>query len=122
MALLIWFVSLGILALMLLSPSLNLKGLVEINIFPILLLVLLAETFIEVQITRTTRSAMEMTVETLVLALLSFFVLSIEALQEWVLLHPETTILGIAFLDIVIGRYSGLRLLERWRFRDLLQS
>lgn len=122
MALLIWFVSLGILALMLVSPAIRLQGLVSINIFPILLLILLAETFIEVQITRTFRSALELTLETLFLALLSFFVLSIQTLQEWVLVHPETTILAIALLDILIGRYTGLRLLERLRFRQLLES
>jgi hypothetical protein len=122
MALLIWFVSLGILSMMLVSPTIKLEGLVEINIFPILLLVLLAETFIEVQTTRTLRSALELTLETLFLALLSFFVLSIESLQEWVLLHPEVTVLAIAFLDILIGRYTGLRLLERWRFRELLEA
>ena len=122
MALLIWFVSLGILAMMLISPTIRLEGLVAINIFPILLLVLLAETFTEVQITRTFRSALELTLETLFLAPLSFFVLSIESLQEWVLVHPETTILAIALLDILIGRYTGLRLLERWRFREILKS
>lgn len=122
MALLIWFVSLGILAIMLLAPTIRLEGLVAINIFPILLLILLAETFTEVQITRTFRAAIELTLETLFLALISFFVLSIESLQEWVLVHPETTILAIALLDILIGRYTGLRLLERLRFRQLLEA
>jgi len=121
MALLIWFVSMGVLGLMLASPWLKLEGLVRINIFPILLLVLLAETFIEVQITTTLKTALRMTGQTLLLALLSFLVMSTQALQEWVLLNPEVAVLSMVVLDVLIGRYDGLRLLERIRFRKLLE-
>jgi len=122
MALLLWFVSMGVLAILLASPWIRLQSLVKINIFPILLLILLAETFIEVQITRSFTAALQMTIETLVLALASFFVLSTQALQEWVLLNPEVSVLLIPVLDVLIGRYSGLRLLEMWRFRELLNK
>lgn len=122
MSLLLWFVSMGILALVLGSPWIRLESLIKINIFPILLLVLLAETFIEVQITRSLTSALQMTVETLVLALISFLIMSTRGLQEWVLLNPEITVLLIPVIDILIGRYSGLRLLEMWRFRELLNK
>lgn len=122
MALLLWFVSLGVLALVLSSPWLRLEALEIVSIFPILLLVLLAETFIEVQVTQSFRAALRMTVETFILALLSFLVLSTQTLQGWVLLNPELSILGIALIDILIGKYTGLRLLERYRFRKLLKN
>lgn len=122
MALLLWFVSLGILALLLVSPWLGTQSLMVINIFPILLLVLLAETFIDAQITRTFKTALYMTVETLFLALIAFFVLSFQSLQLWVLLNPEATVLLIAVGDFLIGRYTGLRLLEYWRFRTLVNK
>ena len=121
MALLIWFVSMGVLGLMLTSPWLKLEGLVKISIFPILLLILLVETFIEVQITTTLKTALAMTGQTLLLALLSFLVMSTQGLQEWVLLNPEIAVVAIVILDVLIGRYDGLRLLERWRFRKLLE-
>lgn len=121
MALLIWFVSMGVLGLMLASPWLKLEGLVKISIFPILLLILLVETFIEVQITTTLKTALVMTGQTLLLALLSFLVMSTQGLQEWVLLNPEIAVVAIVVLDVLIGRYDGLRLLERWRFRKLLE-
>ncbi len=120
MALLIWFVSMGVLGLLLASPWLKLEGLVKINIFPILLLVLLVETFMEVQITTTFKTALWMTGQTFLLALVSFLVMSTQSLQEWVLLNPEIAVVGIVVLDLLMGRYDGLRLLERWRFRKLL--
>lgn len=93
----------------------------KISIFPILLLILLVETFIEVQITTTLKTALVMTGQTLLLALLSFLVMSTQGLQEWVLLNPEIAVVAIVVLDVLIGRYDGLRLLERWRFRKLLE-
>ena len=120
MALLLWFVTLGLLGLLLVSPYLNLESLLKLNIFPILLLILLAETFIDVQITRNLRDAVYLTIETLLLALLSFLVLSTQSLQEWVLLNPEIAVLGIGLTDWLIGKYSGLRLMEMWRFRKML--
>lgn len=122
MALLLWFVSLGVLTLVLASPWLSLETLMTVSIFPILLLVLLAETFIEVQVTQSFRAALRLTIETFLLALASFLVLSTRSLQEWVLLNPELAILLIALIDILIGRYTGLRFLERLRFRKLLES
>lgn len=121
LALLLWFVSLGVLGLILASPWLNLNSLITINIFPILLLVLLAETFIRVQITRSFREAMRQTFQTFVLALISFLVMSTEMLQEWVLLNPELAVVMIAGLDIVIAKYGGLRLMEMWRFRKIIK-
>lgn len=121
LALLLWFVSLGVLGLILASPWLNLDSLMTISIFPILLLVLLAETFIRVQITRSFREAMRQTFQTFVLALLSFLVMSTQALQEWVLLNPEISVIMIAVLNIMIAKYGGLRLLEMWRFRKIIK-
>lgn len=122
MALLLWFVSMGVLGVMMASPWLGLKSLVSISIFPIMLLILLAETFIEVQTTRNFRAALQMTLETFVLALVAFLVISTQALQEWVLLNPEIAVVLIALFDILVGKYSGLRLLEYWRFRELLEQ
>jgi len=122
MAVIIWMVSMATLLLLLVSPQLKLSALVNLGIFPVLLFVLLAETFIDAQIHRTTRAAVGMVVETLILALIAFFVMSSYWLQGLVLLNPEWSVLGILVLDFAIGRYSGLRLLEIWRFRELLKN
>jgi hypothetical protein len=122
MAFLIWLVSLSVLGLLVLAPTLRVLALGDLGIFPILLFVLLAETFIDAQITRTVEAAVIMTVETLVLALLAFYIISSFLVQALVLLHPEVTALTILIFDLLIGKYTGLRLLEVWRFRDLLNK
>lgn len=118
-SLMLWFVALAVLGLLLVSPYIGLKGMPELSIFPILLLVLLAETFIDVQVRRNIKQAIEMTFETLLLATISFFVMELETVQEFVLLYPELTIVGVLILNIFIGKFAGLRLLEYWRFKEL---
>lgn len=122
LAILIWVVSMGVLLLLLMSPTIGLTRLMSVGIFPIMLFVLLAETFIEAQITRSLSTSMLMTMETVILALIAYKVMSAFWIQSWVILHPEVSVTGILVLDFLIGKYKGLRLLEIWRFRKLLKK
>ena len=120
-ALLLWFVCLGVFAFLFLSPSLNLTTIMTLSIFPILILILLAESFIGIQIGMSMKEAVRMTFETLILALFCSFVLKLEFLQKFVLLQPEITVIGVALLDVFMGKYVGLRLMEYKKFKPLLK-
>jgi hypothetical protein len=122
MAMMIWAVSLAVFGLLLISPWLSGgTGLQQAGIFPILLFVLLADPFIEAQIHKSTKTALVMAVETVILALIAYWVMSSLWLQEAVLLQPEMAILSVMLVNYLISRYKGLRLLEMWRFRSLLK-
>lgn len=121
MALLLWFVSLGVLAALFISPYLNLEALTAISIFPILMLVLLAEQFIGIQVGKSMKEAVELTFETMLIALACSLILSLEFLQKFVLLNPELTIALIAAFNIFVGKYTGLRYLEHKKFKKLLK-
>ena len=122
LAMLIWIISMAVLGLLMMSPRLGLERLIGVGIFPILLFVMLAETFIEAQITRTLKTAALMTAETVVLALISYEIMGAFWVQREVLLHPEVAVISILVIDYLIGRYEGLRLLEIWRFRKMLKK
>lgn len=117
LAMLVWVMSMGLLTLFVFAPELG-----NTDIFPILLLVLLTETFISAQISHGAKNAAKMTVETLVLAVVSYFLMSMNATQVWVLTHPELTIGALAGVNILLGQFTGLRMLEYWRFRELLRK
>lgn len=119
MSIMIWAVSLSVLGLLLLSPLVGLTDLQTVGIFPILLFVLLADPFIDAQIHKSMRTAMMMAIETVVLALLAFWIMKAEWLQEMVLLQPEITMISSLLVNFLIGRYKGLRLMEAYRFKDL---
>ncbi len=120
MAILIWAVIMAVLTLLILSPNLKLERLVGLGIYPVLLFVMLAESNIEAQITRTWQTAALMTGETIMIAIFAALAMGFFPVQVWVLLHPELTVLLILAADWLIGRYKGLRLLEIWRFRKLI--
>lgn len=121
MALLLWFVSLGVFGILFLSPFLNLTTITSLSIFPILILILLTENFLDVQIGKSMKEAISMTFETLTIALICSFVLQLDFLQKFVLINPEITVISVALLDIFMGKYTGLRLMEYKRFKPLLQ-
>jgi hypothetical protein len=121
MALLLWFVSLGVFGALFTAPFINLGALVKVGIFPILILILLAESFIEVQIGKSQREAIELTVETIILALICSLILSFDTVQKFAILNPEILVLGVAVFNTFIGKYVGLRLSEYLKFKKLLK-
>lgn len=120
MALMLLFVVFAVLCMLFLTPLLNQPSLATTSILPILIMVLLAEHFIKVQSGKSARVAVNITSETLILALVSFIILTLRPLQEYALLHPEMLLILVVVFDFVIGKYVGLRFVEYWRFRKLI--
>lgn len=121
MAMVILVISLGILLIIVGSPF-GIDKLLAVGIFPILLLVLLTETFISTQISHGLKQAATSTIETLILATIGYSILSLRVTRDWVLAKPELTVLLTAAVNIFLGRFTGLRLMEYWRFRELLRK
>ncbi|MCS7092790.1 MAG: hypothetical protein NZM26_05600 [Patescibacteria group bacterium] len=122
MALLLWFVVLGILCLLFLASYFSVSAIANVSIFPVLILVLLAEDFTKAQLGKSARYAVGITTETLLLALVSYLFLTLEPIQVFALLNPEALMIGVFVANILLGQYVGLRLLELWRFRRLIKS
>lgn len=116
MALLLWLVSTGVLLALLSAAEFNIGSFLTIGIFPILILMLLAESFIDIQQTRSAAEAREIIVQTFVLAMISSLVLAWEMVQKTVLLFPELVYLGVAGFDVLLGKYTGLRLTEYFMY------
>ena len=121
-ALLLWFVSLVSFTILLLTPYISVPDLASVGIFPLLVLVLLSENFLEAQISMNLRRALSLTLETLFLAIVSALVMRTLAVQQFVIRYPELIILGVLIVDIAVGRYTGLRISEIFRFKSLLES
>ncbi|MFH1971757.1 MAG: 7TM domain-containing protein [Patescibacteria group bacterium] len=121
-AFLLWAVSLGVLGLMFLSPLYKIPGIENVSIFPVLILALLAEDFTRISLGKSFKTAFTLTTETMLLALLSYFVLTTQWVQSYALLNPEKLLIGIGIVDFVLGKYVGLRIMEIWRFKKLIKS
>lgn len=122
MSFILWAVVLGVLGVLFMAPILKFSELSNVSIFAVLILVLLSEDFTRVQLGKSVKTALNLTFETLVLSLISFFFLTLKPLQEYVLLNPEISLVGIAVLDLLLGQYTGLRVMEFYRFRKLINQ
>lgn len=97
------------------SAGAGLLAVRQLSIFPILLFILLSDRIVALLLERTMIETVQITLITLILGLLGFFLLSFEPIQRFILLYPETIFLLIP-INIIIGRYFGLRVTEYFRF------
>jgi len=112
MALVIWVVCLAVFFAMYLF---------EISILPVMLLILLAENFVEAQISQSPNRAVQLTAETFVMALGCFGLMSWSLLHKWATAEPEILLVVTVILNLLVGRFTGMRILEYQRFRRLLK-
>lgn len=122
MALVLWFVVLGVLSVLFIAPVTRIEGLTNVSIFPVLVLVLLAEDFSKIQLGKSARTAVTMATETVALSLISYYFLTLESVRSFAILHPELLIVSVALADFIVGKYIGLRVMEYWRYRKLLKN
>ena len=122
MAILLWLVVLAVLGIFFLAPLIKAPPLTQGFIFPVLILALLAEDFTRVQLGKSAETAINLTSETLVLALVSYVFLTLTPLQEFALANPEILLIAVLVFNFILGKYVGLRLLELWRFRKLING
>ncbi len=122
MALLMWFISLGVLGVLLGAVNVEaVSSLSAASIFPILILMLLTENFIEVQTGKSRHEAVSLIGQTLLMAVGTALLLRLDMIQKFVLLNPELFLLMVAGFDWYLGKYVGLRALEWVKFKKLLK-
>src|SRR3989344_1436324 len=110
MAFILLAVVVGVLLTFLVAPQAYVwETIARVSIFPLLILVLLAEDFTRAQIGKSAKTAVSLTTETLILALASFVFLTLQELQRYAILHPELLLVIVAVFNLFMGRYVGLR-------------
>lgn len=90
------------------------------TIFVLLIMSTLSESFLNVKTEEGLYSALLGTGETILAALLCVFIAQWSWLQSMVLAYPEMVLFTIVF-DVFLGRWTGLRLVEYIRFREVFK-
>ena len=120
MALSMFIVSIFIFLVITISASVGLVAVRQLSIFPVLLMILLSEQIVAVQLERSTQEMLIISLVTFSIGIIGFLLLSSVHLRNTVLLYPELIFVLIP-LNILIGRYFGLRLMEYFRFSSIMQ-
>lgn len=119
-------VSFSVLALLVFAGYYDRTGFASAPIFPILVIITLVEKFVTVQIEKGSRTAVTLAIETLIIALIGYTILSpTTPIGEWIirftLQHPLIVLIIIP-INLFIGKWTGLRLNEYFRFREVIKK
>lgn len=114
-------ISLTVLGILTFGGSLQRTGLAAIDIFPLLILITLAEKFIAAQIDQGSKTALVLAGETLFISIIGYFFLGWSAIHNFFLQYPWV-ILSTFFINFGLGKWTGLRLIELFRFRSIMKQ
>ena len=120
-AIMITIVGFSILLLLIVGGVNNRTGLASVSIFPILIMITLVEKFVAVQIEKGGRAAVILALETLLISVVGYYIASWHSLIGILLSYPWTSLLTIP-VNIFLGKWTGLRLSEYFRFRQIIKS
>lgn len=118
-AILIAVVAVSMVGLTVLGATLGIGALLHVGIFPMVIMANIIENFTNTQLERGTREALRLTLHTLLVATVSYAGIESAGLKPLVLAFPELLIVIIG-VELVLGRWRGLRFLEYVRFTRLL--
>ncbi|MSQ98274.1 MAG: hypothetical protein EXR85_03100 [Xanthomonadales bacterium] len=105
-------------AISLISNQLGLETGLSVSLFPMVIISMVIERMSVVWEERGAFASIKEGTGSLAMAALSFMAMSIDILSYWVAVFPEINLIVLGLI-IALGRYTGFRLLELTRFRQL---
>lgn len=94
----------------------------SLAIFPMLIMMTLGEKFLSIQSGKGITSALFAMGETVAVSSVCYFIATTELLQSYVLNYPGLMFLIVIAFNIFLGRFTGLRLKEYFRFRAVFKA
>ncbi len=112
----------GVMAgLTVLGASFGIGALINVSIFPMVIMSSVIENFASSQFEFGTREAVRLTFNTLIMACICYLSIETLGLQSIVLAFPEVILVAVG-LNVALGKWRGLRLTEYLRFADLARE
>ena len=99
----------------------GMSGGVQITLFPMIILAWTIERMSLIWEEEGKRSALMQVGGSLIVAVIAFAFMSIPQVKYWAFYFPELLLVLLALI-ILIGRYTGYRLSELFRFRDFKEA
>jgi hypothetical protein len=119
-AIMLTTVAIFILGILVIGGEFRRTGLAAVSIFPILIIITIVEKFVAVQIEKGNKVALILAIETLIISVLGFFIASSQILIHLLASHPWIVLLTLP-INILLGKWTGLRVSEYFRFRKIIE-
>lgn len=120
-AIMLTVVTIVILGVLVFGGGLKRTGLAAVSIFPILIMITIVEKFVAVQIEKGDRVAIILAIETLFISIVGFFIASSEVLIKFLVMYPWAILFTIP-VNVVLGKWTGFRLSEYFRFKEVIKN
>lgn len=133
MAIVLTIVALTLFAILTITVSLNLFDVkfISLTIFPLLIMSTLTEKFVSIQSEKGLYGAILIMAKTIIISTVALFIIGGDIdliivqfkwdfLRNFMLTYPES-ILAILVINFFLGKWTGLRLLEYVRFREVFR-
>jgi hypothetical protein len=120
-AILISVMAVSMVGLTVLGATWGIGALLHVSIFPMVIMANIIENFTNTQLERGTGEALRLTLNTLLVATSSYIGIEYTGLKPLVLTFPELLV-GVIAIEVWLGRWRGLRLVEYLRFYQVLSA
>lgn len=120
-ALVLSTVALSIYLLLVLANAVDKYGLLHIGFLPVILISTVSEQFVSIMAKKNLQTALSLAITTVVISAGIFIITIFEPFQRLLIEQPYLLLVTI-ILNILIGKFTGLRALEYLRFRDILEQ
>lgn len=105
-------------AISLLSERMGTETGLSVSLFPMVIISMVIERMSIVWEERGAATSIREGLGSLLMASLAYLVISIDVLEYWVTVFPEVNLIVLGLI-VALGRYTGFRLTELFRFRQL---
>ncbi|PIZ76669.1 hypothetical protein COY05_00240 [Candidatus Peregrinibacteria bacterium CG_4_10_14_0_2_um_filter_38_24] len=112
--------TLVILGLLAFGAWLNVSQIASIAVFPILVMTTMAEKFANALSGRGYKATIFLMTETMAVSILCYELVEWEYMQTLMLAYPELILL-LLLINVLLSRWTGLRLTEIFRFREVMK-
>lgn len=121
MAIVLTLISLAILVLLAVGGHFRRYGLSTTSILPVLIMITLMEKFISAQVEKGIRTAALLSIETIFISIVGYYVIIWDMFRNFVLDNPSY-VLALLLVNFLLGKWTGLRLSEYLRFRNVIKD
>jgi len=120
-AIMLSVVAAAMLILLTFGGSLRRTGLAAVSIFPILIMITLVEKFVAIQIEKGDKTAIILAIETLIISIVGYFIASWHFLIQALIYWPWIILFTFP-INIILGKWTGLRISEYFRFKEIMKK
>lgn len=120
-ALVLSTVAISIYCLLIAANAIDKYGLLNISFLPVILISTVSEQFVSIMSKKNIKAATSLAITTVLISASVFLIAIIEPFQEVLIKYPYLLLVTVV-LNVLIGRFTGLRALEYVRFREILKE